>query len=195
MLTSISIFYNNNGTQQPVKINNEDITIQYSYDENNRLEKVTYPDGYYVSYFYDTYGRIIQVIAYESDYLNIAATEQKLQYQTGSNKANVLSKYILKTNGVVSKEIEINSPIDNTYNRVFSDLLNKSEKIMHYDQDSNLIRYKNYDGQEYYLNYTNKELQHLIFDDSSSQNIIPNGDFESNNNSGKIICTVLFCLL
>lgn len=182
MLTSISIFYNNNGTQQPVKINNEDITIQYSYDENNRLEKVTYPDGYYVSYFYDTYGRIIQVIAYGSDNLNIAATELKLQYQTGSNKANVLSKYILKTNGVVSKEIEINSPIDNTYNRVFSDLLNKSEKIMHYDQDSNLIRYKNYDGQEYYLNYTNKELQHLIFDDSSSQNIITNGDFESNNN-------------
>ena len=182
MLTSISIFYNNNGTQQSVKINDEDITIQYSYDENNRLEKVTYPDGYYVSYFYDTYGRIIQVIAYESDNLNIAATELKLQYQTGSNKANVLSKYILKTNGVVSKEIEINSPIDNTYNRVFSDLLNKSEKIMHYDQDSNLIRYKNYDGQEYYLNYTNKELQHLIFDDSSSQNIITNGDFESNNN-------------
>lgn len=182
MLTSISIFYNNNNSVQPVKINNEDITIQYSYDENNRLEKVTYTDGYYVSYFYDTYGRIIQVITYASDNLNIAATELKLQYQTGSNKANVLSKYILKTNGVVSKEIEINSPIDNTYNRVFSDLLNKSEKIMHYDQDSNLIHYKNYDGQEYYLNYTNKELQHLIFDDSSSQNIITNGDFESNNN-------------
>ncbi len=87
----------------------------------------------------------------------------------------------MKTNGVVSNEVEINSPMDNTYNRVFSDILNKSEKIMHYDQDSNLIHYQNYDGQEYYLNYTNGKLQHLIYEDASSKNIISNGDFENNN--------------
>lgn len=182
MLTSISVHYNVNGTEQPAKANGKDIAVQYFYDENNRLQKVTYPDGYYVSYFYDENGRISNVTAYESDNLDSAATELTLNYQNGTDKVNVLSKYTLKTNGVVSNEVEINSPIDNTYNRVFSDLLNKSEKIMHYDQDSNLIHYKNYDGQEYYLNYTNKELQHLIFDDSSSQNIINNGDFESNSN-------------
>lgn len=182
MLTSISIFYNNNNSEQPVKINNEDITIQYSYDENNRLEKVTYPDGYYVSYIYDKNNRISNINTYSDDSSNESSSELTLNYQNGTNKSNILSKYTLKTDGVISNEVEINSPLDNPYNRVFSDLLNKSEKIMHYDQDSNLIRYKNYDGQEYYLNYTNKKLQHLIFDDSSSQNIITNGDFESYNN-------------
>lgn len=182
MLTSISVHYNVNGTEQPAKANGKDIAVQYFYDGNNRLQKVTYPDGYYVSYFYDENGRISNVTAYESNNSDSAATELTLNYQNGTDKVNVLSKYTLKTNGVVSNEVEINSPIDNTYNRVFSDVLNKSEKIMHYDQDSNLIHYKNYDGQEYYLNYTNKELQHLIYEDSSSTNIIKNGDFESNSN-------------
>lgn len=181
MLTSISVHYNVNGTEQPAKANGKDIAVQYFYDGNNRLQKVTYPDGYYVSYFYDENGRISNVTAYESNNSDSAATELTLNYQNGTDKVNVLSKYTLKTNGVVSNEVEINSPIDNTYNRVFSDVLNKSEKIMHYDQDSNLIHYKNYDGQEYYLNYTNKELQHLIYEDSSSTNIIKNGDFESNS--------------
>ncbi len=181
MLTSISVHYNVNGTEQPAKTNGKDIAVQYFYDENNRLQKVTYPDGYYISYFYDENGRISNVTAYESDNSDNAATELTLNYQNGTDKVNVLSKYTLKTNGIVSNEVEINSPIDNIYNRVFSDVLNKSEKIMHYDQDSNLIHYKNYDGQDYYLNYTNKELQHLIYEDSSSTNIISNGDFENNS--------------
>lgn len=182
LLTSISVHYNVNGTEQTAKANDKDIAVQYFYDGNNRLQKVTYPDGYYVSYFYDENGRISNISAYDNDTSSIASRELSLTYQPGTEKANVLSKYTLKTNGVVSNEVEINSPIDNTYNRVFSDLLNKSEKIMHYDQDSNLIHYKDYDGQEYYLNYTNKELQHLIFEDSSSTNIITNGDFENNSN-------------
>ena len=182
MLTSISIFYNNNDTQQSVKINDEDITIQYSYDENNRLEKVTYPDGYYVSYIYDEDNRISNINTYSDDSSNEASSELTLNYQNGTDKSNILSKYTLKTDGVISNEVEINSPLDNPYNRVFSDILNNSKKIMHYDQDSNLIHYKNYDGQEYYLNYTNNELQHLIYDDSTSQNIITNGGFESNSN-------------
>lgn len=182
LLTSISVHYNVNGTEQTAKANDKDIAVQYFYDGNNRLQKVTYPDGYYVSYFYDENGRISSISAYDNDTSSIASRELSLTYQPGTEKANVLSKYTLKTNGVVSNEVEINSPIDNTYNRVFSDLLNKSEKIMHYDQDSNLIHYKDYDGQEYYLNYTNKELQHLIFEDSSSTNIITNGDFENNSN-------------
>lgn len=181
MLTSISVHYNANGTEQTATANNKDIAVQYFYDENKKLTKVTYPDGYYVSYFYDENGRIINVTAYEDDNLENAAIELALNYQNGTDKASVLSKYTLKTNGIVSNEVEINSPVGNTYNRVFSDLLNKSEKIMHYDQDSNLIHYKDYDGQEYYLNYTNKELQHLIFEDSSSKNIITNGDFENNS--------------
>ncbi|MFR5875292.1 MAG: RHS repeat-associated core domain-containing protein [Eubacterium sp.] len=179
LLTSISVFYIANGTEQPAKTNGTDIAVQYSYDENNRLNKVTYPDGYYVSYSYDENGRIINVTAYESDSSDNAAIDLTLNYQNGTVKSNVISKYILKTNDVVSNEVEINSPMDNIYNRVFSDILNKSEKIMHYDQDSNLIHYKDYNGQEYYLNYTNGELQHLIYEDSSSKNIIANGDFEN----------------
>ncbi len=177
-LTSISVHYVADGAEQPAKTNGKDIAVQYFYDENNRLKKVTYPDGYYVSYFYDENGRISNVTAYEGDASDTASIELTLNYQSGTEKANVLSKYTLKTDGVVSNEVEINSPMGNTYNRVFSDVINKSEKIMHYDQDSNLIHYKDYDGQEYYLNYTNKELQHLIYEDSSSTNIITNGDFE-----------------
>lgn len=184
MLNSISVHYNDNanGTEQPATANNKNIAVQYFYDESKKLTKVTYPDGYYVSYFYDENGRISNVTAYENNNSENAAIELTLNYQNGTVKASVLSKYTLKTNGIISKEVEINSPMDNTYNRVFSDVLNKSEKIMHYDQDSNLIHYKNYDGQEYYLNYSNKELQHLIYEDSSSTNIIKNGDFESNSN-------------
>lgn len=151
LLTSISVHYNVNGTEQTAKANDKDIAVQYFYDGNNRLQKVTYPDGYYVSYFYDENGRISNISAYDNDTSSIASRELSLTYQPGTEKANVLSKYTLKTNGVVSNEVEINSPIDNTYNRVFSDLLNKSEKIMHYDQDSNLIHYKDYDGQELQL--------------------------------------------
>lgn len=181
MLTSISVHYNVNGTEQPAKINGNEIAVHYFYDESKRLQKIIYPDGYYVSYFYDENGRISNVKSYRNDSASAASKELILNYQNGTEKANVLSKYTLKINGVVSNEVEINSPIGNTYNRVFSDVLNKSEKIMHYDQDSNLIHYKDYDGQEYYLNYTNKELQHLIYEDSSSKNIITNGDFESNS--------------
>lgn len=182
LLTSIIVYYISNGSEQPAKVNGKNIAVLYSYDENNRLKKVTYPDGYYVSYSYDENGRILNVTAYENSSSNSAGIDLTLNYQNGTAKSNVLSKYTLKTNGVVSNEVEINSPMDNTYNRVFSDILNKSEKIMHYDQDSNLIHYKDYNGQEYYLNYTNKELQHLIYEDASSKNIITNGDFESNSN-------------
>lgn len=182
LLTSISVHYVVDGAEQPAKTNGKDIAVQYSYDENNRLKKVTYPDGYYVSYFYDENGRISNVAAYESNSAGDSTIDLTLNYQNGTAKSNVLSKYILKTNGVVSNEVEINSPMDNIYNRFFSDVLNKSEKIMHYDQDSNLIHYKDYNDQEYYLNYTNGELQHLIYEDSSSTNIISNGDFESNSN-------------
>lgn len=185
LLTSITVYYISNGSEQPAKVNGKNIAVQYSYDENHRLNKVTYPDGYYVSYSYDENGRILNVTAYENSSSNSAAIDLTLNYQNGTAKSNVLSKYTLKTNGVVSNEVEINSPMDNTYNRVFSDILNKSEKIMHYDQDSNLIHYKDYNGQEYYLNYTNKKLQHLIYEDASSKNIISNGDFE-NTGSWKI---------
>lgn len=181
LLTSISVYYIANGTEQPAKVNGKNIAVQYSYDENHRLNKVTYPDGYYVSYSYDENGRILNVTAYENSSSNSAGIDLTLNYQNGTAKSNVLSKYTLKTNGVVSNEVEINSPMDNTYNRVFSDILNKSEKIMHYDQNSNLIHYKDYNGQEYYLNYTNGELQHLIYEDASSRNIISNGDFENGN--------------
>lgn len=182
LLTSITVYYISNGSEQPAKVNGKNIAVQYFYDENNRLKKVTYPDGYYVSYSYDENGRILNVTAYENSSSNSAGIDLTLNYQNGTAKSNVLSKYTLKTNGVVSNEVEINSPMDNTYNRVFSDILNKSEKIMHYDQDSNLIHYKDYNGQEYYLNYTNKELQHLIYEDASSKNIISNGDFEKADN-------------
>lgn len=185
LLTSITVYYISNGSEQPAKVNGKNIAVQYSYDENHRLNKVTYPDGYYVSYSYDENGRILNVTAYENSSSNSAGIDLTLNYQNGTAKSNVLSKYTLKTNGVVSNEVEINSPMDNIYNRVFSDILDKSEKIMHYDQDSNLIHYKDYNGQEYYLNYTNGELQHLIYEDASSKNIISNGDFE-NTGSWKI---------
>lgn len=181
MLTSISAHYDINGTEQPVKINNEEIAISYDYYDNKRLKSVVYPDGDYVRYFYDENGRISNVSTYDGT-TNSVLKELILSYQNYMSNSNILSNYVLKNNGVVSKEIDINSPLGNTYNREFYDIQNQCKKIMHYDQDSNLIHYKDYDGQEYYLNYTNKELQHLIYEDASSTNIITNGDFETNSN-------------
>lgn len=180
MLESVSVYYIVNGTEQPVKINNQEISVQYDYYENKKLKKVTYPDGYNVVYSYDENNRLSTIKSYELNSDN-PTEELKLIYQESLVQTAVLSSYTLKINGELANYIKINSPVDNIYNRVFTDVINKSEKVMHYDQDSNLIRYKNYDGQEYYLNYTNKELQHLIYEDSSSTNIITNGDFESNS--------------
>ena len=180
MLESVSVHYTVNGTEQPVKINNQEISVQYDYDENKKLRKVTYPDGYNVVYSYDENNRLSTIKSYEFN-SDTAAEELNLIYQESLVQTAVLSSYTLKINGELANYVKINSPVDNIYNRVFTDVINKSEKVMHYDQDSNLIRYKDYDGQEYYLNYTNKELQHLIYEDSSSTNIITNGDFESNS--------------
>ena len=180
MLESVSVHYTVNGTEQPVKINNQEISVQYDYYENKKLKKVTYPDGYNVVYSYDENNRLSTIKSYELNSDN-PTEELNLIYQESLVQTAVLSSYTLKINGELANYVKINSPVDNIYNRVFTDVINKSEKVMHYDQDSNLIRYKDYDGQEYYLNYTNKELQHLIYEDSSSTNIITNGDFESNS--------------
>lgn len=180
MLESVSVHYTVNGTEQPVKINNQEISVQYDYYENKKLKKVTYPDGYNVVYSYDENNRLSTIKSYELNSDN-PTEELNLIYQESLVQTAVLSSYTLKINGELANYVKINSPVDNIYNRVFTDVINKSEKVMHYDQDSNLIRYKDYDGQEYYLNYTNKKLQHLIYEDSSSTNIITNGDFESNS--------------
>ncbi len=181
MLSSINVYYYKNATEYPVKINNEKIAILYTYDKNNRLNKITYPDGYYIIYSYDDNGRIIEIKSYDNNTVGTKELKKlNLEYENGSS--NILKKYKLNNNNKTTDEVEINSIVGNVYNRIFKNKTNNTEKIMHYNADSNLIHYKDYNDQEYYLNYSNGELETLIYAESEENSIIKNGSFDNENN-------------
>lgn len=192
MLSSISVYYLSNGVELPVKINNEDIVIEYLYDHQNRLSKVVYPDGYYIDYMYDENNRLKSVDSY-TDISNESSNQVALKslslkyYKDQTQKSNILSSFSLMQKGKTVKHIDVNPPTDGVRNRVFKNYTDSTEKIMQYDMDSNLIHFKDYNGQEYYMDYENNELKKLIYSETSTNSIIKNGDFESGTNDWTLI--------
>lgn len=183
MLSSISVIYYENGIEKPTKINNKEIAILYSYDEENRLKSITYPDDYYISYTYDDSNRLLEVNSYENDDISSKNLKKlSLTYRNNTSRSNILSRYKITNNGKEVKTIDVSNPVGSSYNRIFKNITNNTEKIMQYNSNSNLVHYKDYNGQEYYLNYTNGELEKLIYEETDTNNIVKNGNFDSDSN-------------
>jgi len=182
MLSSISVHYYENGIENPVKINDEEIKILYSYDEKNRLKDITYPDDRYITYTYDDNNRLTNIKSYEStDTSVLALKELSLVYNADYSNSNILKAYTLINKGKTAKQIRVNSLVGSSYNRVFHNAIDNTEKIMQYNYDSNLVHYKDYNGQEYYLNYSNGKLQKLIYEDTETKKVVENGTFEDSS--------------
>lgn len=183
MLSSINVFYCKNGEEIPVTINNTTVSIQYTYNGCNLLEEVTYPDGYYVNYEYDDNNRLLEVNSFKNNNgSSINLKKLQLEYIEENSNVNILQRYTLINKGKIVKSIDINSPYGNVHNRVFTNILDGSNKVMQYDSNSNLVHFKDYNEQEYYLNYEDKQLKKLIFAETSSKNLLNNGGFESDSN-------------
>lgn len=201
MLSSISVHYILNGEETPVKINNQNISINYKYDENNRLQVVKYPDNYGIIYLYDSNNRITGVKSYtninnkinddgELD-LNEENTKDELKglllkYLNLSSNSNILSSYTLTNKKQTIRYVDINASKDNIRNRKFTNLTDGTEKIMQYDMNSNLVHFKDYNGQEYYIDYENNELKKLIYAETTTENLVKNGDFENGTSNWTI---------
>lgn len=177
MLSSISVYYTLNGIESPVKINDEAISINYEYDSASRLSKVIYPDNYCIKYSYDNNGRITSVNSYTD--LNDTDVLKGLSLAYANNNSNILESYSLTHKGKTVKSVDVNYPNDNVRNRVFTNYTDGTKKIMQYDMNSNLIHFKDYNGQEYYIDYENNELKKLIYSETTTDSFIKNGDFES----------------
>ena len=70
------------------------------------------------------------------------------------------------------------SAIDQSiYNRKFTKN-DKTSKELTFDRNFNMIRLKNYNNVEYFLNYSNNELQYILTSDTVAENFVKNGSFE-----------------
>lgn len=198
MLSSISVHYISNGVESPVKINNQNISINYEYDENNRLQIVKYPDNYGIIYSYDSNNRIISVKSFANinDEINnngeLNINEQDvlkglfLEYSNPSSNSNILESYTLTHKGQTIRQVDINAPSNSIRNRIFTNHTDGTEKIMQYDMNSNLVHFKDYNGQEYYIDYENNELKKLIYAETTTENLVKNGDFENGTSNWTI---------
>ena len=180
MLESISVSYlNNNSTYSAVTINNEPVVINYSYDNNGRLSSVEYPDDYTVVYQYDNNGRLSLVKSYEDTEMTVELKELSLSYYNYTSSSNLISGFTLKNHGNTAKSISVNSPLNSPLKRSLQNNTDNTEKIVKYDANAELLYCKDYNGQEYYLDYSDGTVESLLPIDENSTNLVSNGDFES----------------
>lgn len=183
MLSYINVYYTDNGEKAPVRISGNEISINYYYDLNNRLTKVIYPDEYTIDYIYDENGRISEIITYNDSNETNELKRLSLSYFNNTGASNVIQSYSLSNKGVIIESIELSDIENNTLNRTFTNKLDLTTKIVSYNTFGDLVYYKDYNNQEYYLNYTSGNLDKLILEDSTQNNLVSNGNFESENSN------------
>lgn len=151
---------------------NTPIEINYSY-QNGLLQQITYADGKTVQY---TYGNDEKF----STITNIDGSKINFTYESKFDKESYkLSEYIkVDSNNNNQETVEIESIDGSIYNRAFSSNLYSSNKKLTFDHWFNMISMQSYDGIEYFLNYSNGELQYILTSEEE-ENFITNGDFES----------------
>lgn len=154
-----------------------------SIDESTNIttNTITYNDSKSVSYKFNTYGELIEVIGIDGKCL-------RLTYfgNSSSNKGNRLKKYEVFT-GVSSSSALIESmEIDttNTYQRVFVNKDNLNELIQ-YDVNYNIVSHKSYEGNYTFAEYdeNNVMCSYTLGSDSFSNEdkveIAKNNSFET----------------
>lgn len=152
------IYVGSNGDAEPYR-------IEYSYQIRNNtayLESVTrVGEANSSSYSYDSQNR-----------LSTISNGHKTLTLTYSDTSNKLTSYtITNSAGVTGEHVSIDS--SKVYRRVFTNDENQT-RIIHFDENYEIVYYKDYDGT---ITYQNSALT-FSPDLNNNSNLISNGDFE-----------------
>ena len=158
------IYMNTTDTEHPLK-------IMYNYS-NNLLKSVTYADEKEISYIYGEDDKIEQI-------KNIDDSKLLFKYESKfDGESYKISKYSsVSSNGSTNDTMTISAIDQSIYNRKFTKN-DKTSKELTFDRNFNMIRLKNYNNVEYFLNYSNNELQYILTSDTVAENFVKNGSFE-----------------
>lgn len=159
-----------------VKVNGEDIAINYFYDDNGRMNKVVYPDGYSIVYTYDDNGQILSITNYNDSNLSNKLKSIEFTYDTSAGNTSKILSYIVKNKDTVIENFSY-SDEDSILTRLITDEITDNTKILKYDYSGNLIYCKEYSDSEYFLNYTDGNLEKIIIPGAAEKNYVINGDF------------------
>ena len=164
-----------NSDNEPIYINTTDtehpLKIMYNYS-NNLLKSVTYADEKEISYIYGEDDKIEQI-------KNIDDSKLLFKYESKfDGESYKISKYSsVSSNGSTNDTMTISAIDQSIYNRKFTKN-DKTSKELTFDRNFNMIRLKNYNNVEYFLNYSNNELQYILTSDTVAENFVKNGSFE-----------------
>lgn len=164
-----------------VKVNGEDIAINYFYDDNGRMNKVVYPDGYSIVYTYDDNGRILSITNYNDSNLGNKLKSIEFTYDSSTENTGKILSYIVKNKDTVIENFSY-SDEDSILTRLIKDEITNNTKLLRYDYSGNLIYCKEYSGSEYYLNYYDGKLQKIILPEQINFNYVVDGDFPNLEN-------------
>lgn len=195
LLDSISVYYDSNGVEEPIKIDNQDVKIEYEYDDFGRFKAAKYFDGYQVQYEYmsdnsSLDNRLSNIIYKEIVSENVSKTINSISFEYFEDTPKMLEKYSFNCGNTI-ETMEISNINRSLFYRTFKKTVNSNDsnssslttnKIVKYDAQGKLQQYKSYDNEEYFLDYENRTLNKIILNDTSSQNLINNGDFNNNEN-------------
>ena len=175
-----------NSDNEPIYIKSETesgevstpIQIDYSY-QNDLLQQVSYADNKSIQYTYGSDEKLTEIE-------NIDNSKITFDYESYfDGESYKLKEYkIISSDNSINEVVTINAYFESIYNRSFSKQSDSSKKELTFDRNFNMIRLKSYSGIEYFLNYSNNELQYILTADTVAENFIKNGDFETKNNNG-----------
>lgn len=158
-----------------LKINNLNISVNYSYDENGNLSEVTYPDNESVYYTYDDYDRVETIISNSGNIMTFT--------YSNSDDLFVLSNYTISKSNNVIENISFDS--SQPYRRVITDEIAKEindnqTKTLDFDKNYNLVYLEDFDNKNYFLDYDNNELV-TASNNSSINNIVSESNMSSSS--------------
>lgn len=163
------IYMNSNDAEHPLQIN-------YSYD-NNVLKTVTYADSKTINYTYDNDEKLKEI-------QNIDNSKIVFEYESKfDGESYKLKQYnTITPDNSISEVVTVKSYVDSIYNRSFNKQSDGTKKELTFDRNFNMIRLKNYNNTEYFLNYSNNELQYILTSDTVAENLVKNGTFQEVSN-------------
>lgn len=160
-----------------VKIDGIDYCVNFNNTYNSQSQKVTstitFCDGKTVSYIYDLYGRVCEIIDANGGRVVVNYKDSSSNISTG------YIQYSSSDNEAIIDSLEIND--DSTYLRTFTDFLSEEEKV-YFDSNYNLIC-NEYKGNIVCLQYDETNLiSSYAFKDHEIEpedNLLTNGVFSS----------------
>lgn len=170
-LSKISV---KNSDNEPIYMNSEDaehpLEITYLYN-NNLLSSVTYADNKVINYVYGSDEKFTEI-------KNIDNSKITFEYESlFDGESYKLSNYTMHSSSNEISRVKISSIAGSIYNRELTNPNNNTKELT-FDRNFNMIRLKSYNNTEYFLNYSNNELQYILTSDTVAENLIKNGTFQ-----------------